>query len=428
MSASRIKILFLVLLSALTVVSCNYDEESWIDFTDLSQITEGGFKVFSKKTDDLDKDGIPSDCYVPDGTPLEEYLTQTKATGTSAPIFVQRLLDVAHGSQIVEIAGTYTSVDTHGSPITLSGKVMLPSNGKFKRFIIVSHYTIGSNAEAPSNCFSLEGVLVPLGYCIIVPDYLGYGITANNKHPYLALDLTARNVLDMFLAVKPFLAAAGIEPEFEDIFLMGYSQGGANTMGLMRLIETEYADQIKLRRVFAGGGPYDVTATYDQFITTNHAAYPCAVPLVVQGMQVGAGLSLTMEEFSTPLVYEHLDEWFNSKKYTTKQMNKLLGTYTTSDLISAAGLDRTTYEVAELYMAMNQNSIVKREWVPKAPVYMLHSMDDETVDFINAMHARARWSDANIAYNFGHYGGHVPTALRFIYTVKTMLAEEELGL
>ena len=46
----------------------------------------------------------------------------------------------------------------------------------------------------------------------------------------------------------------------------------------------------------------------------------------------------------------------------------------------------------------------------------------------NAMHARATWPDANIVYNFGHYGGHVPAALRFIYTVKTLLVEEELGL
>ncbi|MBP5571726.1 MAG: hypothetical protein J6X39_03565 [Bacteroidales bacterium] len=416
-----------IALAVLTLVSCNYKEETWIDFMDLSQATSSDFKVFYQSVDNLSKDGVPSNCFVPDGTLLSDY-KDTKATGANSTLFVQRLLDVSHGGEITELAGTYTSIDTEGNPITLSGKVMLPSDGKFKRFILVSHYTIGSNAEAPSNCFSLEGVLVPLGYCIIVPDYLGYGITAGKKHPYLALDLTARNTLDMYLAVKPFLSACGIEPEFDDIMLMGYSQGGANTMGVMRLIETKYPDSIKLRRVFAGGGPYDVTATYDQFVKTNHAAYPCAVPLVVQGMQVGAGLSLSMEEFSTPLVYEHLDEWFNSKRYSTKQMNQLLGTYTTSDLISKAGLDRTTYEVAELYMAMNKNSIVKQDWVPKAPVYMLHSMDDDTVDFINAMHARATWPDANIVYNFGHYGGHVPAALRFIYTVKTLLVEEELGL
>ena len=87
----------------------------------------------------------------------------------------------------------------------------------------------------------------------------------------------------------------------------------------------------------------------------------------------------------------------------------------------------TQQQIADITMR-DKNSIVKQDWVPKAPVYMLHSMDDDTVDFINAMHARATWPDANIVYNFGHYGGHVPAALRFIYTVKTLLVEEELGL
>lgn len=414
-------------LAALLATACHYDEEYWIDFTSASQASPEYFQVYGQRTSNLSEEGLPSDCHAPDGTPIAEY-KDTKATGANSTLFVQRLLDVGKGSRVTELAGTYTSVDTNGDPITLSGKVILPSDGKFKRFIIVSHYTIGSNAEAPSNCFSLEGVLAPLGYCLIIPDYLGYGITAGLKHPYLAMDLTARNVLDMYMAVKPFLEACGVTPEFDDIFLMGYSQGGANTMSLLRLIETQFTGDIKVRRAFAGGGPYDVTATYDQFITTDHAAYPCAVPLVIQGMQVGAGLSLSLETFTTPLVYEHLDEWFNSKKYSTRQMNAFLGTYKTSDLVSAAGRDRTTFEVAELYMAMNQNSIVKQYWTPAAPVYMFHSMDDDTVSFINAMHARSTWSNANIIYNFGHYGGHTQAALRFIYTVKTMLVEEEVGL
>jgi hypothetical protein len=52
-------------------------------------------------------------------------------------------------------------------------------------------------------------------------------------------------------------------------------------------------------------------------------------------------------------------------------------------------------------------------------------MDDETVPYTNATNAKSRWSNANITYNFGHYGGHVKTCLRFIYSVQTLLKEEE---
>ena len=56
---------------------------------------------------------------------------------------------------------------------------------------------------------------------------------------------------------------------------------------------------------------------------------------------------------------------------------------------------------------------------------MLHSMDDETVPFINASNAKTKWRDANITYNFGHYGPHVMGCLRFISSVQKLLREEE---
>ncbi len=422
---------YLILCSLLPLfLACSKDNEYWVDFTSLSQASPSFFSVCGQKADNLKQDGIPADCYLPGGYSLSEYenadTTETKATVVTGNMLAQRFLGNARKHRVTELAGTYRSIDTKGDSIILSGKVVLPSDGKFDRYMIVSHYTVGSAAESPSNCFPFEGMFASLGYCVIVPDYLGYGVTSQLIHPYLAMDLTARNTLDMYLSVKPFLEACGITPTYDDIVILGYSQGGANSLGVLRLIETEYSESIAVRRTYAGAGPYDVTATYDKFVTTNHASYPCAVPLVVQGMQVASGLSLTMENFATPIVWQHMDEWFNSKKYTTHQMNLFLGTKVTSELIAPAGLDRTSYEVAELYMAMNSNSIVKTGWTPRSPVYMFHSIDDDTVDFVNAVHAKSTWPDANIVYNFGHYGGHTSGYLRFIGAVNTILTQEAI--
>ena len=43
---------------------------------------------------------------------------------------------------------------------------------------------------------------------------------------------------------------------------------------------------------------------------------------------------------------------------------------------------------------------------------------------VTFMQHRSKWADANIIYNFGHYGGNVKTCLRFILTVKTLLDED----
>ena len=347
-----------------------------------------------------------------------------RASSTQMKQIIQNLIDFSNAKKVIELSGVYESIDVDGNPITLSGKVLLPADGKIKRCILVSHFTIGSNIEAPSNSFPLEGVLVKLGYALIVPDYIGYGVTVDKVHPYLVMELTARNVLDMYKAVVPFLKEAGCQPQYEDIYLMGYSQGGATTMAVQHLIE-HHDEDVKIRRVFAGGGPYDVKATYDRFVETNVASYPCAVPIMMQGMVVGNKLNLDMSELMAPHIYENLDEWVNSKRYTAKQLNELMGSRVTSDLLTAKGMDRTSKEVSELYKAMTNNSILSYSWTPEAPVYIMHSIDDESVPYDNAARAKTKWKGANIQYNMGYYGSHQVTCLRFIFAVQNLLINEE---
>ena len=415
----------------LVLTSCKWGDYYYVDF-DSVPTDKSMFKVTSQKYTDLST--VPADCYLPDGMPLSDWHDESamngprKASGTTAAGFFQALLDKVNGTKVMEIAGTYTSTDTQYGEITLSGKVLMPADGKFDRYILVSHYTIGSDREAPSNAFPLEGLLCSMGYALICPDYIGYGVTRDKIHPYLVMDITAMNVVDMYLSVKSFFDAAGIHPKYDDIYLLGYSQGGATTMAVEYIIETLYNwvldDPIKIRRVFAGGGPYDVQATYNRFVTTDVADYPIAVPLVLQGMIEGNNLDLDIEKIVQPWLYHHFDEWVNSKEYTTGQVNELIGTKITHRMLTETGMDVKSKEVSELYKAMVQNSIVSYEWIPQAPVYIMHSMDDETVTYLNATNAKQKWSTANIQYNFGHYGGHIKTCLRFLLTVKTLLEQE----
>ena len=166
-------------------------------------------------------------------------------------------------------------------------------------------------------------------------------------------------------------------------------------------------------------------ATYERFVTTDTASYPVAVPLVLQGMIKGNNLNIQMNDIMQDWLYNKLDEWINSKQYTSAQINKFINTKVTHELLTPEGVTQTSGKVAELYKAMTINSIISQDWVPEASVYIMHSMDDETVPFTNASNAKARWTNANIMYNFGHYGSHVQTALRFIYSVQSLLQEEE---
>ena len=394
------------------------------------------FQVIGQGETDLSQ-GLPYNCFLPDGTAVNDYSEESEGpnkikqtSSVTATAIIQELLKYGNQKKVIEIVGTYPSVDGNWDSIRLSGKVVLPKEGKPKRMILVSHYTVGSNAEAPSNCFSLEGILVQQGYGLIIPDYLGYGITADLVHPYLVMDLTARNVVDMYLAVRPWLEAVDRAPEKPELILMGYSQGGANTMAVQHLIETEYWNEndpqrIAIHRVFAGGGPYDVKATYERFVVTDTAGYPVAVPLVVQGMIKGNKLNIQMSDMMQGWLCEKMDPWINSKKYCTSALNTMIGTKVTHELLTKEAMDQKSDKVAELYKAMNANSIISFNWQPESPVYLMHSMDDETVPYANASNAKNKWQYANITYNFGHYGGHVKTCLRFIFAVNNLLIKEE---
>ena len=420
-------------LSCLLLTGCYKGEVQYVDFADLSMAENTTFRVMTQKTTNLQELSNNAELMElwgmanTDATPQANAAGVTnpqRATSTSMAGIMQELLDFSKASVAVEISGLYQSIDVDGKPILLSGKVILPAKGAIKRYILVSHYTIASNREAPSNIFSLEGLLVKLGYALIIPDYIGYGVTAEKVHPYLVMELTARNVLDMYYAVVPFLEKAGCTPEHDDIYLMGYSQGGATTMAVQHEIE-HHGAPIKIRRVFAGGGPYDIKYTYDQFVETNWASYPCAVPIMMQGMVVGNKLNMDMRTMMSPYIYENLDKWVNSKAFTTNQINALIGTKVTSELLTEVGMDRTSKEVSELYKAMTENSILTYSWTPEAPVFMFHSIDDDVVPFENAMRAKSKWKNANIQYSFGHYGNHQLGCVRFIYTVQTLLKNDE---
>lgn len=425
---------YIILLAVLIFSGCHFPQEEYVDFTDI-EYAASSFNVVSQQLTDL-SEGLPQCCYLPGGSSVNQYYEQNsnlnsrKTSSTTSSNIVQQLLKYGNQHRVIEVVGTYKSIDANNQPITLSGKVVLPHSGKPKRMILVSHYTICSNAEAPSNCFPIEGVLVKMGYGLIIPDYLGYGVTADRLHPYLVMDLTARNVLDMYLAVKPWLKAVGKEAENDDLYLMGYSQGGATTMAVEHLIETTYSNPqsdsyIKVHRVFAGGGPYDIKDTYERFITTDEADYPVAIPLVLQGMIRGYDLDVDIHDLLQDDIYNHIDEWINSKCYNTTQINQLINTTVTHNILTPIAFDRTSQQVAELYKAMTINSITSYNWIPQASVYIMHSMEDETVPYTNATNAKAKWKDANIVYNLGHYGGHTATYIRFVYAVQSLIEQEE---
>ena len=186
-------------------------------------------------------------------------------------------------------------------------------------------------------------------------------------------------------------------------------------MGVMRILQDEFSKDLPIEAVYAGGGPYDLAATFDITMLEDKTGIPCAIPMIVQGVNEGENLGLNLSDFFKPILMEHLDDWINSKRYSVGEINAMLNASAVSDLMTEEGRDKSSPQTAKLYRTLMWNSILL--FTPRAPVYIFHSMDDNTVPFVNALKAEEYFKGNDITYDFDHYGNHQAGAVKFILTV-----------
>ena len=351
-----------------------------------------------------------------------------KATSVSHTTMFLRLFETAMWRDIHQVSGTYWSKDLNGDDIQVSGKLMYPKDGKIKNLIIVSHYTIGAQSESPSESFNPEGLFATMGYAVAIADYIGYGVTSDRIHPYLQSRTTAQNVIDMGLASRALLKERGLQCESDSVILCGYSQGGATTMYVQYMLENELTGLFNIKKNYAGAGPYDIARTYDYSVEKDITGIPCAIPLIIQGMSIGMSKPLEMSYFFRGSLLDHYDDWLNSKRYTVKQINTLIGCYSLKQLLTEDARDKSKSETMRFYKELQQNSLPKL-FAPVAPVYMFHSEDDDTVPFLNSQILQKQFRELEeqvglhsyVTYDFDYYGPHTNGAIKFIFKVAGLL-------
>jgi len=406
-----------ILIAALALSGCVHDIPDYVNLDTGESYEETGFKVLHESDLDLKDMSLYDKFAEVDGE-------DTKATYSNLIGSVSGILSTILSGKVHQVVGTYESTDLHGKPITLSGKIVYPKKRGIKNIMIVSHYTIGANSECPSESFSFESIYAALGYAVIIPDYIGYGVSRDIIHPYLQANTTASNVIDMAIVARNYLNRTGHKAADDSVILLGYSQGGATTMHVQRLMETDstYVGKFNIKKNYAGSGPYNIAKTYDFSIKLDETGIPTAVPMIIQGMSIGMASPLDMNYFFQEPLRSNYDKWINSKDYTIAEMNVLIGSNKLSEILTPEAQDRTKPETARFYKELIANSIPD-DWIPEADLYMFHSEDDRTVPFVNSQLIQRQIRDykTNVEYDFGHYGNHQQGAMKFVIKVAKLL-------
>lgn len=249
----------------------------------------------------------------------------------------------------------YPSIDADGNKVVLSAMMGVPTKMFFKNWaakpnnvLIACHETITSNWECPTNYNNggswMSGVGMMLMYCryderrqpcclVIMPDYEGYGCSADRPHPYLYQDLTARQVVDavrygieLYGVQGSSLSLDKLEDNWKSVSL-GYSQGGSVSLAVHKFIEQNgLSEQLHFAGSVCGDGPYDPVAHLRYYITDDGNSYgastehrketvsmPIVMPLILKGMCD-----------SNPLMRQHtINEYLSNKFLTTNSLQMI---------------------------------------------------------------------------------------------------------
>ncbi len=285
---------------------------------------------------------------------------------------------------------TYSTPNYDGTMVEASGLVLIPEVPGSVKLTSFQHSTLAKDANpqidqehrAPSYLSSesaeiyLSAVLYASnGYLISAADYIGYGSTKDMFHPYEHAQTAATTSFDMLVATKELAEFLEVSLT-DDLFLMGYSQGGNSTMALHKYIEENYLEEYPITRSAMGAGAYHKTAVGDYIFN-------------FEG-EIGLSLSLylwVLDSYDRIYTQKGLAYYLN-EPYATEVLEN--GYYAISStnpeiVFTEEFIKEINDPSSDFSAALADNDI--HDWRAEAPIKLFHSRDDNLVPYFNSVDA-----------------------------------------
>lgn len=168
---------------------------------------------------------------------------------------------------------TYLSADAKGNPVTLSGMLLMPTqdaDGSRPNYngmpMVIGHRGAADNdaTDAPSagnNVLTIPGLMAAgRGHVFFAPDLIGLGDSAKLPQSYLVATDTAAQTQDMLIAVREYFRQHQRAALGRELRITGGSLGG---FGAMASLPNLAAEDVTIKQVSVGGGPFDSYRTVD---------------------------------------------------------------------------------------------------------------------------------------------------------------------
>jgi len=319
---------------------------------------------------------------------------------------------------------TYPSVGPGGVEVTLSARLYILD--KLYRFgmttlgmVLVNHATMSAARECPTRNISEEAVVAWSATAVVVPDYYGFGASGDKPQAYLNGALTAKGSLDAFKTARKLLRDKGVIPG-NDYYNFGYSQGGYNAIANLKYISDHPDESIKFKKTFAGAGPYDLVASYEEYLTDKYPAACVFIPMTITALNECGGLGLDYSTiFREPLASNHGD-WILSKNYSVSEIYDRIGTSKLTEVLTDDILKGKGEAITVLLEKLEEQSVVSG-WQPRAgtEIMLYHSTEDDVVPSFNSdiLCDYLRSVNADVTLVKEEAGGHTEAVESFLYAI-----------
>jgi len=334
---------------------------------------------------------------------------------------------------------TYQSIGADGLSHTMSGLLILPRAILGARpsvpILMYQHGTEPYRPFSPSQYLlhqdrpadypevMVAAAIAAGGYAVAMTDYEGLGDSTGTQ-PYVNGAVLARQVIDMLRASRDRIATATSPCTWNNqLFLMGYSEGGYVTLTTTRELQLRHSAEFTVTAAAPLSGPHDLSGTMrTQMLSNTPSKAPYFLPFLLSGYNYSYGTQSNIFSPSTALVSPFsstLPALFTGTT-PSDQINVAMGmSYGPVSLIipknvlttSFTSLLSTDTSAGSAFSFLRQNDSFRdplngeATWRPTVPIRMYHHASDDLVPYGNSQVAFDAFSTVGGKRHGGTGGG-----------------------
>ncbi|MCY7409961.1 MAG: T9SS type A sorting domain-containing protein [Chitinophagales bacterium] len=279
----------------------------------------------------------------------------------------------------------YNTLDADSLPIIASGALFIPKNNQCKAPLMsYQHGTISVKTAVPSTLNSLEVLIGETsasdGAVVTMPDYLGLG-DSPGLHPYMNAETEARATADLLVVAKEICSDLGVVLN-DQLFLLGYSQGGHSTMAAHQMIQESYGNYFKVTASVPMSGPYDVSGLQAQTISQNvEYPNPGYLPYFLLAYNSVYHIYASNSDFLASPYDVTIPPLFDGT-HELSEVNAIMPSIPNQILVPALLDSFNTYPDYRLYKYLKLNDTYN--WKADAPIRMFYCEADMDVNYLNS--------------------------------------------